>query len=144
MSEFSQDYLHYLLAQTSAAVSETFHAKLASQRIPAGEWRVLASLHPDLELSVGELAKECLIKPSTLSRTLDRLESNKLLAREHTHLDRRQVRVGLTTKGRVLACKLIEQAREQEQLFLKNYSAEDIARLKTLLRELTARATKPD
>ena len=140
MSEFSEDYLLYLLAQASAAASATFHAELAKQGVPAGEWRVLASLHPDLCLSVGELAKECLIQPSTLSRTLDRLENNGTLVRSYTKTDRRQVRVELTEEGKALASSLVSQARRQESQLLKSYSDEEFTRLKDTLRELIARA----
>jgi len=68
MSKFSEDYLHYLLAQASAAASASFHAELAAEGIPIGEWRVLASLHPDLCLSVGELSKECLSRTASSNR----------------------------------------------------------------------------
>ena len=141
MSEFSEDYLLYLLAQASATASAKFHAELATQGVPAGEWRVLASLHPDLCLTVGELAKECLIQPSTLSRTLDRLENNGTLKRSYTKADRRQVRVELTEEGKALAVKLVSQARQQESQILKSYNDEEVTRLKETLRELIARAS---
>lgn len=141
MSKFSEDYLHYLLAQASAAASASFHAELAAEGIPIGEWRVLASLHPDLCLSVGELSKECLIQPSTLSRTLDRLENSELLKRSYTSEDRRQVRVELSEQGTKLANRLVKQARSQEKSLLASYSDEESNRLKETLRELIARAS---
>lgn len=139
MSHFSEDYLHYLLAQASNAVSASFHAALAQQGIAVGDWRVLASLHPDLRLSVGELAEQCLIPASTLSRTLDRLERDELLARHHDARDRRQVRVQLSPRGQALADQLVHQARAQEQQILASYDAGEIQRLKDTLRELCER-----
>lgn len=140
MSEFSQDYLLYLLAQASHASSAQFHAQLAKQGILVGEWRVLASLHPNLSLTAGELAKECLAQPSTLSRTLDRLTSGGMLVREYSAIDRRQVRVCLTGKGKRLAQSLVEQAREHESQFLAAYSEVEIQDLKCKLGELINRA----
>jgi len=144
MSEFSQDYLLYLLAQASNAASSQFHAELASQGVAVGEWRVLASLHPDLNLSVGELSKQCLIQPSTLSRTLDRLERDGLLERNYTREDRRQVKVRLTVDGNKLADSLVAQARVNEERVLNNYNDDEIKHLKETLQKLIMRSADPD
>lgn len=143
MSDFSQNYLLYLLAQASHAASSQFHEQLAKQGVAVGQWRVLASLHPELNLSVGELSKQCLIPPSTLSRTLDRLERDGLLARNLTRTDRRQVNVRLTTEGKALADTLVAQARENELKILASYSDDEITRLKDTLQELISRSTAP-
>jgi DNA-binding MarR family transcriptional regulator len=60
---------------------------------------VLLCLHGG-EVTAGHLALAVGCMPAHLSRMLARLEQHKLIAREFGSPDRRQVRVGLTNRGR--------------------------------------------
>jgi len=136
-ASFTDDYLLYLLAQASAAASEAFHAELARDGISVSTWRILASLYPSGRLNVGALARQCLLKQPTLTRTLDRLAEAGLICRDHSAIDRRGVLVRLTDKGRALAAHNVTKAKAHERLILKAYSEAEIAHLKSHLRQLT-------
>jgi len=137
---FTDDYLLYLLAHASAAASEPFHADLTAGGIAITTWRIFASLYPNAQMNVGALARKCLMKQPTLTRTLDRLVAKGIVARTHSKGDRRGVLVELTDKGRELARDKIEKARAHEAKILQDYSADEGADLKRLLRQLLLRA----
>ncbi|MEM7438212.1 MAG: MarR family transcriptional regulator [Pseudomonadota bacterium] len=133
-------YLLYLMAQASAAVSQTFHDTLERQGIPVSKWRILASLFPDKKLNVGQLARRCLAKQPTLTRQLDKTCADGLTMRLTEDGDRRGVLICLTAEGRAVAADLVTKAREHEALVMADYSLEDVARLKETLIQLANRA----
>lgn len=139
-SAFTDDYLLYLMAHASAAVSESFHAELAAEGISVTTWRILGSLYPDQRLNVGALARKCLMKQPTLTRTLDRLVDQGLVARRHEEQDRRGVLVELTDRGRALAGDKIAKARAHEARLMASYTEAEVTDLKRLMREFLTRA----
>ena len=138
--EFVETYLLYMLAQASDAASGAFHAQLAKQNVPVSTWRILASLYPEAALKVGELARKCLTKQSTLSRQLDRLCADGLATRAHESTDRRGVLVQLTPKGQDLASQLIEKAKAHESEILSRHSQKEIKVFKSVLADITSSA----
>ena len=139
---FTEDYLLYLLAQASSDASAQFHGSLARSGIPVSKWRVLATLYPERQLTIGQLADHCLIKQSTLTRTIDRLEKSGEVRRLLSPDDRRKVMVGLTPGGKELAANLIVRAKEHETEILSSYSAAEIETLKEMLNMLRQRARR--
>ena len=139
-ASFTDDYLLYLLAHASAAASDAFHDQLLAEGIPLTTWRIFGSLYPNTRLNVGVLAKKCLMKQPTLTRTLDRLVEQGFVARHHSNGDRRGVLVELTDKGRAIAQDKIVKAKAHEAKILGDYSEAEIADLKQELRVLLTRA----
>ena len=68
---------------------------------------VLLALHGRGELTHGELALLCFVKPSTLTGIVDTLEKAGLVERRRDGADRRAVRLALTLDGTVAAQSLI-------------------------------------
>jgi len=137
---FTDDYLLYLLAQVSAAASDSFHAELQKDGIPVTTWRILSSLYPGAKLNVGTLARKCIMKQPTLTRALDRLVEQGLVKRHHSQGDRRGVLIELTEQGRKIAAANTGKARAHEARVLQDYSAAEVDDLKARLRELLNRA----
>lgn len=130
---FADDYLLYLMARASAALSAEFHGWLAARGVAVADWRILASLHPDAALTVGELAAACLARQPTMTRMLDRLEAKGLVERLPDGEDRRRTRIRLTAAGGAAAAPLVAEARAHEA---RRLPPEEIAALKALLRPL--------
>lgn len=115
---FVADYLAYLLARASHLISVHFHAHLARRGVPVSSWRVLGSLAQYEGLTVGELARLVLFKQPTLTKVLDRLQSQGLVVRQPQAEDRRKVGLFLTAAGRALVDELIDEARRCENRVL--------------------------
>lgn len=133
--KFLDDYLLYRLARASAAVSSQFHAELAERGVSVATWRIVAVLS-DGPTTVNALAGAVMLKQATLSKALDRLERDSLIARARSRDDRRQVDVTLTIAGRALAADLIPRAKEHQDSLLASYTAEQRAVLNQVLQDL--------
>jgi DNA-binding MarR family transcriptional regulator len=132
---FVEDYLLYLLARASHAASSGFHARLKELGVPVPVWRVVATLHgaPGGE-TVGALAAACLMQQPTMTKLLDRMAEDGLIAR---HREGRQTRITLTRAGAALARRLVREAQAHEAGLLARH-AEHAPALKALLRGIIA------
>jgi DNA-binding MarR family transcriptional regulator len=135
---FIAGYLPYLLARASHLISGQFHERLAAERIPVLQWRVMAALW-DAPKSAGEVAEIILQKQPTVSKLLERMQRQGLVDRETDAGDRRRVVVSLTPRGRAVAGPLIEAAREHERAVLEPFGASNASTLVTVLQRLIAR-----
>ncbi|HEV2235627.1 MAG TPA: MarR family transcriptional regulator [Ktedonobacterales bacterium] len=91
------------LLSAHAAVIERIERDLAAaQRLPLGAYDVLFALAeaPERRLRMRELARAIVLNRSTLTRRVDRLEREGLLAREPCGTDRRGACAVLTDRGR--------------------------------------------
>ena len=75
--------------------------------------RVLYTLQMGDGRAAGELAERLNVRPSTVTRIVDRLVRNKLVARDLDESDRRLVRHRLTTKGADVFRELQSMGRER-------------------------------
>jgi len=85
-----------------AAVIDRIEAEMAAAaQLPLTSYDVLVALSeaPDKRLRPHELADRVVLRRSTLTRLLDRLEADELLVRERCATDRRGAVVVLTSAG---------------------------------------------
>ena len=136
---FIDDYLLYLLARASALVSGQFHERLRPHGLDVGEWRVLATLSDGDGLLVGELATSVLFQQPTLTKILDRMERDGLVARRREDRDRRKVRVFVTSAGRRKVRGVLVAAKAHESEVLGEYTEDETESLKAVLRTLIDR-----
>jgi DNA-binding MarR family transcriptional regulator len=137
-AEFVENYLLYLLGRASAQASAQFHAVVKGRGLSVLEWRVLGQLSGG-PCTVSTLAERALSQQPTLTKVVDRMAAEGLVARLEDAADRRRVYVRLTDKGRQLAAELVPLAREHEAKVLAGYSPREAAALKRALKTLIAR-----
>lgn len=133
---FAADYLPALLAQASHLISGEFHRVVTSKGFSVSEWRVLASLNGVESLSIGALARTCVMKQPTVTRVLDRMEARGFIRRVPHESDRRVTLVGITPAGTQLVASLITLALEHERRVLEPFGLEVSAGLKQTLKQL--------
>lgn len=135
---FVDDYLSYLLARSSKLVSEQFHATVKASGLNVNYWRILASLSDGDGLSLNQLNERVLFNQPTLSKLVARMETEGLLQRLKGEQDKRSILIYITPQGRELVNRLLEKAKWHESEVLANYSADQQALLKGMLRQLIA------
>ncbi len=135
---FVDDYLLYLLAAASHAVSADFHALVRKAGLRVPEWRVIASLASQSPLRVTELAARTFYDQPRLTKTIARMAEQGLVARDGDPSDGRIVLVSLTPKGRAAAAPLIAEARRHEEIVLADLPQDDRRRLKAYLKAFAA------
>lgn len=138
---FVEDYLLYLLARVSHALSGEFHQQLRRRGVSVPVWRVLASLSGSRGETVTGLAEVCLLQQPTMTKLLDRMVRDGLVTRSQDTRDRRVVRVVLTEKGEALGVELTAAAHQHEAAVLARFPEIERLNLKGLLRSVLARET---
>lgn len=100
-SEFKlDDYPLYNLNRTSATYTNEMAAAMRVIGLDQTQWRILGILGDKDNSPVSEIARRGVIKISTLTRMLERMEKEGLLRREPWNKDRRIIRVSLTKNGK--------------------------------------------
>lgn len=145
---FVGGYLGYLLGQASHAVYREFESAVAAQGLTHIAWRVLALLHDahaaaaaaglgaDGAVPVGQLARDVLAKQPTVTKLVQRMADEGLVALRADPADQRRTLVAPTPPGLAAARLLIDEALRQEQAQLAHWSAREVAALKRMLQRL--------
>ena len=127
-----------LLARASHVVVQGFADELRRRGASLPVWRVLAALSARPGETVTGLAEACLLQQPTMTKLLDRMVRDGLVARAPDARDRRVVRVSLTPEGEAKAAELVAAARRYEaEVLARHPQAEGI---KAVLRDIIARS----
>lgn len=101
-------FLPYRLAVAAARVSRAFERRYAATAgLSVPEWRVLAHLSQEAEVSVREIEARVGMEKSKVSRAASRLEEQGLVTKLANPADRRLVSLSLTPEGRAVMARLI-------------------------------------
>ena len=132
----TQEFLTDLLARASHAVVQGFAEVLRRRGTGLPVWRVLAALLARPGETVTGLAEACLLQQPTMTKLLDRMVQDGLVARAQDARDRRVVRVSLTPEGAAKAAELAVVAeRHEAEVLARHPEAEGI---KAVLRDIIA------
>ena len=100
--EVGVEELGYLLAEVSKLHRAHAHAALEELGLYRGQNFVLTALAEQEGLAQSELAEKLLVRPPTISNSLERMETAGWIVRRPDPDDRRVSRVYLTDAGRAL------------------------------------------
>lgn len=108
-----------------------------------GQEQVLEILATHGAMSMGELADRLNVRPPTVSKTIARLSTQKLVKRSPAAAgDGRLVRVEITEPGRELVGQLAGLIEEVEEEMLSDLDGKDKRRLRKLLRKIARALAK--
>ncbi len=139
---FVDDYLLYLLARGSHAISSEFHSKLRKEGVSVPVWRVLATLSGSPGETVTGLAEACLLQQPTMTKLLDRMVRDGIVKRMPDARDRRVVRIQMLPRGEHMVKDLLVAAKAHEAELLARFPAIDQLQLKQLLRAMMVKPPK--
>jgi DNA-binding MarR family transcriptional regulator len=135
-SSFVDDYLAALLAQASHLISNEFHLIVNQNGFSISEWRVLASLYDNPNLSIGRLSEITLSKQPTITRLLNRMSNKGFVIKVDHPSDKRVTLVRITPMGEKIVKKLIDLAKDHERKVLSPFGKEHSEALKEALRQM--------
>ena len=125
-----------LLARASHALVQGFAEELRRRGTSLPVWRVLAALLAHPGRTVTGLAEACLLQQPTMTKLLDRMARDGLVARAPDARDRRVIRIALTPDGETKATELRTAAQRYEaEVLARHPQAEGI---KAVLRDIIA------
>lgn len=128
------------LQRATHATLRVLAARLADENLPPSEINVLANLADGQFRSVGELAADAGVKPTTLTSILDRLGQRGYLARELDLGDRRSFVVHLTPEGAKAAQRASAAMADIVSEATGSLTAADVAGFRKVVRALTEAA----
>ncbi|MER2496106.1 MarR family transcriptional regulator [Vibrio neptunius] len=102
-----------------------------------GEFDVLATLRRSgspFRLTPSELIDSMMLTSGAMTNRLDKLESKRLIAREHSKQDRRSVTVQLTDEGFTLIDKIIEEHAQVQQKLVKGMNSNQKRQINQILK----------
>lgn len=102
-SDFNlDDYPLYNLNRTSATYVDEMTSTLRHVNVELPSWRILMLLDDQNPSTVSDLSRRAVIKLSTVTRMVMRMEERGLVTRTPLAEDNRATSVGITKKGRAL------------------------------------------
>jgi DNA-binding MarR family transcriptional regulator len=137
-------YLPYLLNRAGVRIAASFSEEVRPLGATLQMWRVLAALRERDGRRMGDLSETTSIEVSTLTRLVDAMEKNGLVARRRDAGDARAVALHVTPAGRRLTRRLLPIAERYERVALDGFSAAETSALKSALRRLYDNMTALD
>ena len=129
----------YLIAKIHRISGRLFSGLLKKYRIedlnPA-QGRILFALWQDDNIPIQELAKRTLLKKSTLTSMLDRLERTGHLKRVASSEDRRKIQIKLTPKNKSLQKIYTRVSEDMTKLFYVGFSRKETDNFEKQLRRI--------
>ena len=98
-----------------------------------GHWYFLRVLWEEEGFTQRELSERVGMKESTTFTALTSMERSGLIRRSRNETDRRKVHVFLTAKGKALKAELLPLAKDVNEIATRDFSADEVKQLRTLL-----------
>jgi len=138
-------YLSYLLYQTEQHRRAMAADLLARHGLTFAKWVAMISLRRFGDLSMTRLAKLAATDRTTLTRSIDGLISDGLVARQASPIDRRIVVICLTEGGRTLLKTIRAEIRPLNRDICANLTTEEQAAMSRYLQKiLSGLIVEPD
>ncbi|ABF65352.1 MarR family winged helix-turn-helix transcriptional regulator [Ruegeria sp. TM1040] len=134
-----QDFLPFLLNRAAEDSSLEFQ-KLYKGRygMLRTEWRVLFHLGMYTRMTASDISQRARIHKTKISRAVAKLAARRWVSRSRDESDRRSEHLELTAAGRSVYEDLRQQAQVYDQRLTQGFSAEDVALLRRMLRQLAS------
>jgi DNA-binding MarR family transcriptional regulator len=132
------DYPFYQIARVNDSYALDMETILKTIGMDLPRWRVLMLVHEKTPSGVSEIAERAVIKLSTMTRVIQRMEKEGLVTVSARPTDSRITDVAITDAGREAVVKIRKVASRVYNLAFEDFSAAEIETLLDMLRRLFA------
>jgi len=134
---FLGDFLPYRLAVLSNKISRSIADEYEEQfQLSVSEWRVMAVLGGEPDLSAGQVADRTAMDKVAVSRAVNRLIDAGRLTRSFSPEDRRRSVLRLSDSGEKIYAQIVPIALSYERKILDQLSESEQAQLDTVLKKM--------
>ena len=138
-------FVPYRLSVLTNTVSRALALGYAERfGLTIAQWRIVAVLGHESDLSAVEVAKRTVMDKVSVSRAVAALESDGRLIRRVDSSDRRRSLLRLSAAGRAVYREIVPLARSYEMQLLSTLTARERTALDDLLTRLTQQASVLD
>lgn len=136
--------LSIALLKAYHAQNNAFRPMIAELGLSVGQPKILSFLSRHDGCMQKELAAMCDIEPATISRLLDKMESDGLITRCAVEGNKRAASISLTPAGRERHEQVLKLREKLEERELDGFSAEEQKQFFLLLKRLYKNLTRCD
>ena len=136
-------HIFYLFGQIYGRRDQQLAKSLRRFGLSVPQWRVLGALVDLKSCTINRLSDLTVVDRTTLSRTLDRMERNGLVARQRVERDKRSYAIRLTAGGRAMLKRIWPVMAYHNERAVAGLSRGEIARLKAIIRKMIANVAAP-
>jgi DNA-binding MarR family transcriptional regulator len=124
------------------ALGDSLDTELADLGISWALWKVLIRIHFGNKPTSANLCRGLEMDTGSMTRMLDRLEEKGLIERNRCVQDRRVIYLSLTDAGKAMVPDMLEAVVKVLNYLLVDFSEEEVALFKSMLRRILANAEK--
>lgn len=135
--------LGYWSSLVSRVMEAEFNKRLSGYEVTRVAWAVLGAITYDRISTPSELSDFLNIDRAAITRLLDKLESQDLVARNRKAGDRRSITLLVTPKGKALAAELLQISKSVNEQFTSGLSPEEAEQYIAIIRKMLANGDKP-
>lgn len=136
-------HIFYLFGQIYGRRDQQLAKSLRRFRLSVPQWRVMAALVDLGTCTINRLSDLTVVDRTTLSRTLDRMERNGLVARRRVAADKRSYEMRLTAGGRAMLRRIWPVMSYHNARAIAGLSESEMARLKAIIKKMIANVAAP-
>lgn len=133
-----KECINFLLTSAQHNVFQFLNLKLQAYDVTPSQYGVLSCLWGKSHTTPKQIAETLSLETSTISGVLDRMQKKDLIDRIVNKEDRREVQVMITEKGKALQEPITKIIDEVNEIVLKDYSEEEVAKIKGVLRSIAS------
>ena len=130
----ADDAVPYLLRQVAERLGRSLAEAVKPFDQSPSVYRVLIALARRSPARITDLAELTLIEPSTLSRTVDRMESDRLVTRSAGSEDARSVLVSITPEGSAFLDRILPAVSAQYDWSVHDVAPADLEVVRKVLK----------
>jgi DNA-binding MarR family transcriptional regulator len=131
-----QDYPFYQISRVNNSYVLDMEAILKTIGMDLPRWRVLMLVHEKTPSGVSEIAERAVIKLSTMTRVIQRMEKEGLVSIATRESDGRITDVSITEAGREAVVKIRKVASRIYNIAFEDFTAAEVDALLDMLRRL--------
>jgi DNA-binding MarR family transcriptional regulator len=136
-------HIFYLFGQIYGRRDQQLTKSLRRFGLSVPQWRVLAALTDLGAATINHLSDITVVDRTTLSRTLDRMEKNGLVARKRVEADKRSYEMRLTAGGRAMLRRIWPVMNYHNTRAIAGLSPRELARLRAIIKKMIANVAVP-
>ena len=136
-------HIFYLFGQIYGRRDQQLAKSLRAFRISVPQYRVLAALTDLGSCTINRLSDLTVVDRTTLSRTLDRMEKNGLVARKRVEADKRSYEIRLTAGGHAMFRRIWPVLDYHNTRAVAGLSRRELVRLRQTIDKMIANVAVP-
>ena len=136
-------HIFYLFGQIYGRRDQQLAKSLRPFGLSVPQWRVLGALVDLGTCTINRLSDLTVVDRTTLSRTLDRMEKNGLVARKRVEADKRSYEMRLTAAGRAMFRRIWPVMSYHNERAIAGLSPREMAELRAIIEKMIANVAAP-